>query len=78
MNNAEKVILRRSAERMQLLHDALVGECNVDCGKRWLAMAMSWDDVVETTAFPKSIHFVMLKVSIFQAFSDYLQHGMES
>ena len=39
MNNAEKVILRRSAERMQLLHDALVGECNVHCGRRWLAMA---------------------------------------
>lgn len=39
MNNAHNVLHRRSSERMQLLHDALVGECTVDCGKRWLAMA---------------------------------------
>ena len=39
MNNAEKVIQRRTTERMQVLKQALDGECVTDCEGRWLSMA---------------------------------------
>ena len=39
MHNAAKVIQRRTTERMQVLNEALQGDCVADCEGRWLTMA---------------------------------------